>query len=98
MSIAEENLDRLKKVLDTGVELTDRQKAMLLLFYLRPNSTVRGTAKDLNVRKPVVSRSLVTFKRLGFVRRRMDPHDGRNVFLSLTITGRNYLEQAGFIE
>ena len=43
--------------------------------------TVRGLASTLNVGKPAITRALDTLSRLGFVQRRRDPKDGRNVFV-----------------
>ncbi len=57
--------------------------------------TVRGLAATLNVGKPAITRALDTLSRLGFVQRRRDPKDGRNVFVERTEKGDAFLEQLG---
>jgi len=76
----------------TAADLTSRQMAILLEIYLSsPPHTVRGLAKSLNLSKPVVTRALDTMSRLGFVKRKRDETDRRNVFLQRTVKGATYL-------
>ena len=58
---------------------------------------MRGLAATLNVGKPAITRALDTLSRLGFVQRRRDPKDGRNVFVERTEKGDLFLEQLGDI-
>lgn len=77
-------------------DLTARQLAVLMTVRLQPAPhTVRGLASALNVGKPAITRALDTLTRLGFVQRRRDPKDGRNVFVERTERGDGFLEQLG---
>ncbi len=77
-------------------DLTARQMAVLMTVRLQPAPhTVRGLAATLNVGKPAITRALDTLSRLGFVQRRRDPKDGRNVFVERTEKGDEFLEQLG---
>ncbi len=77
-------------------DLTARQMAVLMTVRLQPAPhTVRGLASALNVGKPAITRALDTLTRLGFVQRRRDPKDGRNVFVERTERGDAFLEQLG---
>jgi DNA-binding MarR family transcriptional regulator len=74
-------------------DLTNRQMALLLLVY-RTNGphTVRGLAGILGVSKPVVTRALNTLGRLGYLRRERDERDRRNIFVTRTSRGAEFLE------
>jgi DNA-binding MarR family transcriptional regulator len=74
-------------------DLTNRQMALLLLVY-RTNGphTVRGLAAVLGVSKPVVTRALNTLGRLGYLRRERDERDRRNIFVTRTSRGADFLE------
>ncbi len=77
-------------------DLTARQLAVLMTVRLQPAPhTVRGLASGLNVGKPAITRALDTLSRLGFVQRRRDPKDGRNVFVERTDKGDAFLDQLG---
>jgi DNA-binding MarR family transcriptional regulator len=77
-------------------DLTARQLAALMTVRLQPAPhTVRGLAAALNVGKPAITRALDTLSRLGFVQRRRDPKDGRNVFVERTDKGDVFLETLG---
>lgn len=77
-------------------DLTARQLAVLMTVRLQPAPhTVRGLASTLNVGKPAITRALDTLSRLGFVQRRRDPKDGRNVFIEGTDKGDAFLTQLG---
>ena len=77
-----------------GPDLSARQTAMLLTIYLRPQPhTVRGLAAALGVAKPVVTRAIDALSRLGYVRRRRDEKDKRNVFIERTVKGSVYLSE-----
>jgi DNA-binding MarR family transcriptional regulator len=96
-----EALDLWRRVTVTTVrsdapDLTARQLAVLMTVRLQPAPhTVRGLASTLNVGKPAITRALDTLSRLGFVQRRRDPKDGRNVFVERTEKGDAFLELLG---
>jgi DNA-binding MarR family transcriptional regulator len=96
-----EALDLWRRVTVTTVrsdapDLTARQLAVLMTVRLQPAPhTVRGLAAALNVGKPAITRALDTLTRLGFVQRRRDPKDGRNVFVERTERGDAFLDQLG---
>ncbi|MEZ6024536.1 MAG: MarR family transcriptional regulator, partial [Hyphomonadaceae bacterium] len=70
--------------------------AVLMTVRLQPAPhTVRGLASALNVGKPAITRALDTLTRLGFVQRRRDPKDGRNVFVERTDKGDEFLDMLG---
>ena len=96
-----EALDLWRRVTVTTVrsdapDLTARQMAVLMTVRLQPAPhTVRGLAATLNVGKPAITRALDTLSRLGFVQRRRDPKDGRNVFVERTDKGDAFLDTLG---
>ena len=74
-------------------DLTNRQMALLLLVYRTDGPhTVRGLAAGLGVSKPVVTRALNTLGRLGYLRRERDERDRRNIFVTRTTVGTEFLE------
>ncbi|KPB01975.1 MarR family transcriptional regulator [Ahrensia marina] len=84
----------LAEVRDSAPDLTMRQAAILLTIYLDPPPhTVRGLAAHLGVSKPVITRALDTMGAMKLVRRQRDPRDRRNVIISRTVEGANYLER-----
>lgn len=77
---------------DRGPDMTTRQLAVFLHVYLAPPPhTVRGLASALGLSKPVVTRALDSLSRLGYVRRRRDEADRRNVLVQRTVKGAVYL-------
>ena len=56
---------------------------------------MRGLAEHLGVTKPVVTRALDTMGILGFVTRRRDDRDRRNVLVQRTVEGSEFLERLG---
>ena len=89
-----------RHVRGTAPDLTSRQMALMLEIYLNDQRlhTVRELAATLNLSKPVVTRALDAMSRHGFVRRKRDEKDRRNVYLHRTVKGSTYLaEFAGFI-
>ena len=58
---------------------------------------MRGLAAHLNVTKPVITRALDTMGIMGFVRRRRDERDRRNVLIQRTVQGSEYLEKLGIM-
>jgi DNA-binding MarR family transcriptional regulator len=86
----------LETVRSDAPDLTARQLAVLMTVRLgSPPHTVRGLASQLNVGKPAITRALDTLSRLGFVQRRRDPKDGRNVFVERTPKGDDFLATLG---
>jgi DNA-binding MarR family transcriptional regulator len=75
-------------------DLTNRQMAILMLVYLSDGPhTVRGLAGRLAVSKPVVTRALNTLGALGYIRRKRDDNDLRNIFVERTAQGQEFLER-----
>ena len=73
-------------------DLSARQLAILLQVYLTdPPHTVRGLASLLNISKPAVTRALDRLSVLGFVKRKRDAEDKRNVLVQRTVKGSVYL-------
>src|SRR4051794_16767981 len=92
-------LDLWRNVLVTSVrragpDLSSRQLALLLTVYLtQPPHTVRGLAATLNISKPAISRALDRLGRLGFIRRKRDDADRRNVLVQRTVKGSVFLTE-----
>ena len=81
-------------VRQAGPDLSSRQLALLLTVYLTPPPhTVRGLAGTLNISKPAISRALDRLGRLGFVRRKRDDADRRNVLVQRTVKGSVFLTE-----
>ena len=77
-------------------DLTNRQMALLMAVYLTPGPhTVRGLAHLLGVSKPVITRALNTLGSLGYLRRERDEADRRNIFVTQTDRGADFLEGFG---
>lgn len=77
-----------------GPDLTARQLALLLTVYLNnPPHTVRGLANVLNISKPAITRALDRLSVLGFIRRKRDESDRRNVLIQRTTKGSVYLSE-----
>ncbi|OYY71298.1 MarR family transcriptional regulator [Sphingomonas sp. 28-63-12] len=77
-------------------DLTNRQMALLLVVYLQSGPhTVRGLARCLNVSKPVVTRALNRLGTLGYLRRQRDENDKRNIYITRTAEGADFLEEFG---
>lgn len=75
-----------------GPDLSARQLALLLTVYLLdPPHTVRGIAKALNISKPAVTRALDRLSVLGFIKRKRDLEDRRNVLIQRTVKGSVFL-------
>lgn len=86
-------------VRNAGPDLSARQLAILLTVYLvEPPHTVRGLAAGLDISKPAVTRALDRLSSLGFVRRKRDEADRRNIFVQRTVKGSVFLtEFADFV-
>jgi DNA-binding MarR family transcriptional regulator len=96
-----DSLGALKGWMDTLVrfvrsdqtDLTNRQMGILMLVYMvNGPHTVRGLAAKLAVSKPVVTRALNTLGALGYIRRKRDDSDLRNIFVERTQQGLAFLE------
>ncbi len=94
-------LELWRQVLTTSVrseqpDLSARQMAIILTVYLMEKAqTVRGLAADLNISKPAVSRALDRLGELGFIRRKRDDEDRRNVLVQRTVKGSVFLSEFG---
>lgn len=81
-------------VASEGHDLTDRQRAVLMIVYLEvpPNGhTVRALAERLNVAKPAITRALDRLTELGLLARRPDPLDRRSVLVKTVAGGAAYI-------
>lgn len=84
----------VSSVKQAGPDLSSRQLALLLTVYLTPPPhTVRGLASTLSISKPAISRALDRLGRLGFVRRKRDDADRRNVLVQRTVKGSVFLTE-----
>ena len=73
-------------------DLSARQFAVMLMVYITPPPhTVRGLATKLNVSKPAITRALDRLSQLGYLRRKRDEEDRRNVLVQRTVKGSVYL-------
>lgn len=83
-----------RSIAGQGAGLTARQMAILMTVYLsEPPHTVRGLAKQLGVAKPVISRALDSMSKLGYLKRKRDEADQRNVFIQRTVKGAVFLSE-----
>ncbi|WP_028055989.1 MarR family winged helix-turn-helix transcriptional regulator [Sphingobium bisphenolivorans] len=74
-------------------DLTNRQMALMLTVYISGGPhTVRGLAEALNVSKPVITRALNKLSALGYLRRERDSADRRNIFITRTPKGAEFLD------
>jgi DNA-binding MarR family transcriptional regulator len=84
----------VSSVKQAGPDLSSRQLALMLTVYLTPPPhTVRGLAGTLSISKPAISRALDRLGRLGFVRRKRDDADRRNVLVQRTVKGSVFLTE-----
>ncbi|MEI8395278.1 MAG: MarR family transcriptional regulator [Rhodospirillaceae bacterium] len=75
-------------------DLSARQMALLLTVYLcEPPHTVRGLAATLNISKPAITRALDRLSVLGFIKRKRDAEDRRNVLVQRTVSGSVFLSE-----
>ncbi len=75
-------------------DLSARQMALLLTVYMTdPPHTVRGLAAQLNISKPAITRALDRLSQLGYIRRKIDQADRRNVLVQRTVKGSVYLSE-----
>lgn len=75
-------------------DLTSRQMSVLLSVYMTEQPhTVRALANDLNISKPVITRALDTMGKMGLIKRKKDPSDGRSVLVQRTVKGAVFLSE-----
>lgn len=76
-----------------AADLTLRQLGLLAILCEpgRPEArrTVRALSVELGVQKPIITRAVDRFEKLGFVDRAPDPTDRRSIILSATPAGRH---------
>jgi DNA-binding MarR family transcriptional regulator len=74
-------------------DLTNRQMALMMTVYIdKGPHTVRGLAEALHVSKPVITRALNKLSALGYLRRERDASDRRNIFITRTSKGAEFLD------
>lgn len=74
-------------------DLTNRQMALMMTVYIDNGPhTVRGLAEALHVSKPVITRALNKLSALGYLRRERDAADRRNIFITRTSKGAEFLD------
>lgn len=74
-------------------DLTNRQMALMMTVYIGEGPhTVRGLAEALHVSKPVITRALNKLSALGYLRRERDAADRRNIFITRTPKGAEFLD------
>lgn len=79
-----------------AADLTARQFALLLAIFMRPGPhAVRELSKVLDLPKPAVTRALDVLERQGFVRRKRDRQDRRDVSVHRTVKGALFLYDYG---
>ncbi len=77
-------------------DLTARQFALLLSIFMRPGPhAVRDLSRQLDLPKPAVTRALDVLERQGFVRRKKDQADKRDVSVHRTVKGAVFLYDYG---
>ena len=77
-------------------DLTARQFALLLSIFMQPGPhAVRDLSKRLGLPKPAVTRALDVLERQGFVRRKKDRSDRRDVSVHRTVKGAVFLYDYG---
>jgi DNA-binding MarR family transcriptional regulator len=86
----------VEQVASDNPDLTQRQMAILLVVYMRPPPhTVRGLAAQMSISKPAVTRALDALSRLGYVKRKRDEQDRRNVLVQRTVQGSVFVSDFG---
>ncbi|MCP4395604.1 MAG: winged helix-turn-helix transcriptional regulator [Alphaproteobacteria bacterium] len=94
-------LDIWRKATVAGVrgdapDLSARQMAVLLTVYRTAGPhTVRDLAEELSIAKPAVTRAIDKLGSQGFVKRKRDQEDMRNVFIERTVKGSVFLRNFG---
>jgi DNA-binding MarR family transcriptional regulator len=95
------SLEMMRRVSEDAVrgaaaDLTARQFALLLSIFMRPGPhVVRELALVLDLPKPAVTRALDVLERHGFVRRKKDTADKRDVSVHRTVKGAVFLYDYG---
>ena len=86
----------VEQVAGDNPDLTQRQLAILLIVFMRPPPhTVRGLAAQMSISKPAVTRALDALSRLGYVKRKRDEQDRRNVLVQRTVKGSVFVSDFG---
>ena len=81
-------------VREAGPDLSQRQMAVMTTIYLTDlPHTVRSLATALGVTKPVITRALTSLEKQGFVRRKADEEDRRNILIQRTVKGSVFLSE-----
>ncbi len=73
-------------------DLSPRQASILLHVYLKTHKhTIKSLSDELNISKAAICRAIDKLSILGFVKRKKDKADKRNVFIVRTINGSVFL-------
>ncbi|MGE0239005.1 MAG: MarR family winged helix-turn-helix transcriptional regulator [Parvibaculaceae bacterium] len=90
------SLHRLEERQSAGPQgLNPTQLAILRLLSRRaPGFRVKSIARELGLRQPTVTDSLIALERKGFITRQSDPEDGRALLIHPTEPGRAALMAA----
>ncbi|MEC9249136.1 MAG: helix-turn-helix domain-containing protein [Pseudomonadota bacterium] len=85
------------EVVRTGdVDLSSRQFAVLLSVFMRSEAdSIRDLSTRLDLPKPAVTRALDVLENHGFVRRKRDRDDRRDVSVHRTVKGAVFLYDYG---
>ncbi len=84
----------LQEVMKDGPDLSQRQMAVLLTVYLRPQPhRVRDLSTNLKISKPAITRALDKLEQIGYVKRKPDEVDGRSVLIQRTVKGSVFLSE-----
>lgn len=100
-SQAMKSLEMMRRVSSDALQgatadLTARQFALLLSIFLRPGPhSVRELAERMDLPKPAVTRALDVLEKNGFVRRKKDRADKRDVSVHRTVKGAVFLYDYG---
>src|SRR5258708_5849481 len=74
-------------------DLTSRGLSLMLICYLDDGmQTVRGLAKDLDVAKPAITRTLDRLAEFNLIERKPDPRDGRSIIVAQTSAGKRFMK------
>jgi len=79
---------------ETNVDLSPRQTALMLCVYLQdPPHSVKSLATHLDISKAAICRALDALCAEGFLKRKRDTEDKRNVLIQRTVKGSVYLSE-----
>jgi DNA-binding MarR family transcriptional regulator len=84
----------VRSVRNDSPDFSSRQMAVLLTVYItQPPLTVRGSAAELNISKPAITRALDRLGEFGLVRRKPDETDRRSIEVQRTVKDSVFLSE-----